>query len=159
MAVLGNHDMGSDGPRVARALAGAGVLVLQDSAVRVSTAAGPVWVAGVSDLWKGAHDIPRTLRTITDAAPIVVITHNPDIFPEVPGRVMLTLAGHTHGGQVRLPWIGSPIIPSRYGQRYARGVVVEGGHCLFVTTGIGTSDIGIRLGVPPTISVLNIRGR
>jgi predicted MPP superfamily phosphohydrolase len=89
---------------------------------------------------------------------VLLITHNPDLFPEVPDRVMLTLAGHTHGGQVRLPLIGAPIVPSDYGQRFVAGHIVERGRHLFVSTGIGTSDIPVRLGVPPTIFVLTLRG-
>jgi predicted MPP superfamily phosphohydrolase len=95
---------------------------------------------------------------VTDSvAPVLLLTHNPDLFPRIPARVTLTLAGHTHGGQVRLPLIGSPIVPSAYWQRYARGRVVEQGRHLFVSTGIGTSDLPIRLGVPPTIFVLTLR--
>jgi predicted MPP superfamily phosphohydrolase len=80
------------------------------------------------------------------------------VFPDVPARVALTLAGHTHGGQVLLPLIGRPVVPSRYGQRYAAGHVVEDGRHLFVTTGIGTSIVPIRIGVPPEIVVLTIAG-
>lgn len=157
-AVLGNHDHALNGPRVFKALTGSGLRVLEDTAALVETPSGPVWMAGVSDLWSAPHDIPRALRPVTDSAtPVIVITHNPDIFPDVPRRVFLTLAGHTHGGQVRLPIIGAPIVPSRFGQRYVRGHVTEGGHDLFVTTGIGTSGIAIRFGVPPTISVLTVR--
>jgi predicted MPP superfamily phosphohydrolase len=159
VAVLGNHDRGFDGRRVQRALAGAGLRVLEDTAAAIETPSGTLWVAGVSDLWTGPHDVPRALDQIsTGGAPVLLLTHNPDIFPRIPAGVMLTLAGHTHGGQVRLPLIGAPIVPSAFGQRYVAGYVVEGGRHLFVSTGIGTSDIPIRLGVPPTIFVLTLRG-
>jgi predicted MPP superfamily phosphohydrolase len=157
-AVLGNHDEIFNGPRVRDALVAAGIQVLEDTAVAVSTPSGTVWVAGVTDFWTGPHDIRRALRAVTDSiAPVLLLTHNPDLFPRIPPRVTLTLAGHTHGGQVRLPLIGSPIVPSAYWQRYARGHVVEQGRHLFVSTGIGTSDLPIRLGVPPTIFVLTLR--
>ena len=156
-AVLGNHDHPSNRPDVETALTSAGIRVLEDTAIRLSTPGGPVWIAGVSDLWSAQHDIGRALRAVTDTGtPVILITHNPDIFPEVPASVMLTLAGHTHGGQVRLPLIGAPIEPSRYGQRYAAGHIVERGRHLFVSTGIGTSSIPVRFGVPPTIFVLEI---
>jgi uncharacterized protein len=158
VAVLGNHDHSFRGARVAEGLARAGIRVLEDTAVRLVTPSGPVWIAGVSDFWEGQHDVKRALQAVTDSqTPIIVITHNPDIFPEVPDRVMLTLAGHTHGGQVRLPLIGAPIVPSVYGQRYVAGHVIEGGRHLFVSTGIGTSGIPVRFGVPPTIFVLTLR--
>ena len=157
-AVLGNHDRGYNGPRVAAALRGAGIAVLEDTAEVRQTPEGPVWIVGVSDWWTGLHDIPRALAPVTDsAAPVLMITHNPDLFPRVPGRVLLTLAGHTHGGQVRLPWLGAPIVPSRYGQRFAAGHIVEGGRHLFVSTGLGTSDLPIRFRVPPTIFLLTLR--
>jgi uncharacterized protein len=157
-AVLGNHDRQFNGPRVRAALESAGIRVLEDTATRVSTPSGPVWVAGLTDFWTGPHNVRRTLGAVRDSAtPVLLLTHNPDIFPRIPSRVTLTLAGHTHGGQVRLPLIGSPIVPSAYGQRYVRGLVVENGRRLFVSTGIGTSDLPVRLGVPPTIFVLTLR--
>ena len=82
------------------------------------------------------------------------MTHNPDIFPEVPARVSLLLAAHTHGGQVKLPIIGTIITTSRLG--YNAGEYVEQGRHLFVTTGIGTSILPVRLGVPPEIVVLTV---
>lgn len=157
VAVLGNHDHSFRGARVAEGLARAGIRVLEDTAVRLVTPSGPVWIAGVSDLWEGRHDVRRALQAVSDNQPIIVITHNPDVFPQVPDRVMLTLAGHTHGGQVRLPWIGAPIVPSIYGQRYAAGHVIERRRHLFVSTGIGTSGIPVRFGVPPTIFVVSLR--
>ena len=70
--------------------------------------------------------------------------------------VALTLAGHTHGGQVALPILGRPIVPSRYGQRYAHGLIVEGGRLLFVSPGIGTSLLPVRFAVPPEISMVTL---
>ena len=157
-AVLGNHDRLFDAPRVRAALESAGIRVLEDTSALVSTPSGRVWIAGLTDFWTGPHDLGRTLAAVTDSArPVLLLTHNPDIFPRIPSRVTLTLAGHTHGGQVRLPLIGSPVTPSAYGQRYVRGLVVEGDRRLFVSTGIGTSDLPVRLGVPPTIFVLTLR--
>jgi len=156
-AVLGNHDRLFNAPRVRDALESAGIRVLEDTAMLTSTPSGQVWLAGVSDFWTGPHDLRRALGAVSDSGtPVLLLTHNPDIFPRIPSRVTLTLAGHTHGGQVRLPLIGSPVVPSAYGQRYARGLVVTRGRHLFVSTGIGTSDLPIRLGVPPTIFVLTL---
>jgi hypothetical protein len=159
-AVLGNHDGWLDHDRVARALETSGAHMVEDTAVRVDTAAGPMWIAGVSDLWTGRHDVAAALAPITDdGAPVLLLTHNPDIFPMVPSRVTLTLAGHTHGGQVQLPLIGRPIVPSQFGQRFAAGQIVEGGRRMFVATGIGTSILPVRFGVPPTVSILVVGGR
>ena len=74
-----------------------------------------------------------------------------------PLRVPLLLAGHTHGGQVRFPIIGSVVEASEYGERYVRGHMFEDNHHLFVTTGIGTSIVPVRFGVPPEIVLLTIK--
>jgi len=74
----------------------------------------------------------------------------------VPARVSLTIAGHTHGGQVKLPVIGAPVVPSRYGQRYAAGHVAEDGRHLYVGTGTGTSILPVRFRVPPEVVVLTL---
>ncbi len=157
MAVLGNHDGWFDAPRVRRSLTNVGIRVVEDTAVRVESASGPFWIAGVSDLWTGRHDLGAALEAVTDAElPLLLLMHNPDLFPLVPPRVTLTLAGHTHGGQVRLPLLGAPIVPSRFGRRFAAGHIVEEDRHLYVATGVGTSILPVRLGVPPTIVVLTL---
>ena len=111
---------------------------------------------GLADLWTREPDVVGPLRDIPDDEPVIVLTHSPDVFPQVPVRVVLTLAGHTHAGQVVLPLLGRPIVPSRFGQRYAIGHVEEDGRHLFVTPGVGTSIIPVRFGVPPEISLLTL---
>jgi predicted MPP superfamily phosphohydrolase len=154
VAVLGNHDWWYDGPRVQKALVGAGFRVLDNEAVVLERGGRRFWVAGIGDLWAGSPDPARALATVPDDEPVLALTHNPDVFPRVPARVALTLAGHTHGGQVRLPLLGAPIVPSQFRQRYAAGLVEEEGRRIFVTPGIGTSIVPVRLGVPPEISVV-----
>ena len=83
--------------------------------------------------------------------------HNPDVFPSIPARVSLTIAGHTHGGQVYLPVIGRPVVPSNYGQRYAIGHIIEQNRHLFVSSGLGTSIVPVRFLVPPEISIVVLR--
>ena len=157
VAVLGNHDGWFDHDRVSGALQRNGIRVVEDIAARLDTPAGPLWIAGVSDRWTGRHDLDAALsRVKDDGAPVIVLTHNPDLFPRVPDRVTLTLAGHTHGGQVRFPLIGRPIVPSQFGQRFAAGHVVENGRHLFVATGVGTSILPVRFRVPPTVTILTL---
>ena len=156
-AVLGNHDGWLDHARVRGALERNGIQMLEERAVRLTTAAGPVWIAGISDLWTGRHDIGAALATVeNDGAPAILMTHNPDVFPLVPARVALTLAGHTHGGQVRLPLFGTPIVPSQFVDRYAAGHIVENDRHLFVATGLGTSILPVRFRVPPAVAVLTV---
>ena len=151
-AVLGNHDRWLSAERVALALRTAKIHVIDDSAWRV----GAFWLVGVSEIRTGPHDIRGAMAGVTDSAPVLLITHNPDLFPLVPPRVCLTLAGHTHGGQVAIPFIGRLIVPSRYGQRYAIGHIRENGRDLFVTSGVGTSIIPVRFRVPPEIVFMEI---
>lgn len=157
-AVLGNHDWWLDAERVAAAVSTAGITLLEDTAHELHIAGGGFWLAGVSDYWEGRHDVAAALRRVPSGAAVIVFTHNPDIFPEVPARVALTVAGHTHGGQVKLPLLGPPVVPSRFGRRYAAGHVVEDGRHLFVSTGTGTSILPVRFRVPPEIVVLVLRG-
>jgi predicted MPP superfamily phosphohydrolase len=153
VAVLGNHDWRHDGRRVAAALRGAGIRVLENEAVGL----GRVWVVGVADLRTREARIADTLRTVPDDAPAVVLSHDPDVFPQVPGRVALTVSGHTHGGQVGVPFVRRPVVPSRFGERYARGHVVEDGRHLYVTAGFGTSGWPVRLLAPPEVVILALR--
>lgn len=157
-AVLGNHDWWLGGERVARALAEARIAVLDNQARHIAMGTGPdataFWLGGIADLWAADPDIPRTLEQVQGDDPVLLFTHNPDIFPDVPARVSLTIAGHTHGGQVRLPLFGAPIVPAI--RRYTAGLVVEQGRQLFVTSGVGTSMLPVRFRVTPEIVILTL---
>jgi len=155
-AVLGNHDRWLSAARVEAALVEVGITVLENRAVQIRDAGRSVWIVGIADYWTGHPDVPGALDDVDDGAPAILITHNPDLFPEVPPRVSLTLAGHTHGGQVILPFVGRAITPSRFGERYAVGHIVEMGNHLYVTSGVGTSRLGVRFRVPPELVVLDI---
>jgi len=157
IAVLGNHDWWTDGQRISEALQRAGLSVLENEGRRVERNGKSFWVVGIADLWTRKPDIAGSLQQVEDDNPVIFITHNPDIFPEVPARVSLTLAGHTHGGQVNFPLVGRPVVPSKYEQRYAMGHVVEDGRHLFVSGGVGTSIIPVRFRVPPEIVILTLR--
>ncbi len=159
VAVLGNHDNWMGGPRLRRALEAAGIRVLDNEVLRLERRGQPLWLAGIADALTGNPRVEETLARVPKGEPVVVLTHNPDLFDhEIPDRVELTLAGHTHGGQVRLPFVGCLIVPSAYGQRYVEGMVSEGRRVLFVTPGVGTSILPIRFGVPPEISLLTLTG-
>ena len=154
IAVIGNHDWRNSGDRIWRALEAEGVTVLEDRAVGL---ANGLWVAGLGDMRHRRPNVARALREIPEDAPAIVLSHDPDMFPEVPERVSLTLAGHTHGGQVAIPLLRRPLLPSYYGERYARGHVIEHGRHLFVSSGLGTSGLPIRLLAPPEVLILTLR--
>ena len=156
-AVLGNHDSWLSHDRVQSALERNGVRLIEETAVKVAAPGGSIWLAGIGDVWTRRFDIGAALAAVADdTSPVVLMTHNPDVFPQVPARVALTLAGHTHGGQVKLPLLGTPIVPSRFGSRFAAGHIIENGRHLYVATGVGTSILPVRFRVPPAVSVLTL---
>lgn len=151
-AVLGNHDRWFDGPRMIAALSAVDISVLENQAMRIEYKGQPYWLGGISDLWTASPDIAGTIAQADPREPILLFTHNPDIFPGVPARVSLTMAGHTHGGQVELPWFGTPVTVSMY----RKGHIVETGRHLFVTTGVGTSIAAVRFRVTPELVMLSL---
>jgi predicted MPP superfamily phosphohydrolase len=155
-AVLGNHDWWYGGGNVRRAFEQNGIHVLENDVGEIKWRSGSFWLAGLADLWTQPQQVDQTIAKAPTGALVIALTHNPDVFSSLPRSVPLMLAGHTHGGQVNLPLIGRPIVPSQFGQRYAAGHVFENGHHLFVTTGIGTSILPVRFRVPPEIVILTI---
>jgi predicted MPP superfamily phosphohydrolase len=158
-AVLGNHDWWDNGDEVRRALERAGIRVLENEVSEIKRKEGSLWLAGLSDIWTRPQKVDETLAKIPSGSQIIALTHNPDVFQQLPKSVALMFAAHTHGGQVKFPFLGTPVVPSRFGQRYSAGHVFENDHHLFVTTGIGTSILPVRFRVPPEIAVLTIESK
>jgi uncharacterized protein len=157
--VLGNHDWWYNGEAVRKAFEDRGLKVLENDAVEVAWRNHSFSVVGLSDLWTRPQHIEETLTKIRPGSTTIALTHNPDVFPRVPQSVQLLLAAHTHGGQVRFPILGTPIVPSNFGPKYTAGHIVENGLHLFVTTGIGTSILPVRFRVPPEIAILTIESK
>ena len=155
-AVLGNHDWWYNGGKVRRAFEDNGIPVLDDEVAEIKWRDQSFWLAGLADLWTRPQHITETIARIPPGATVIALTHNPDIFPRLPQSVPLLLAAHTHGGQVNLPLIGTPIVPSRFGPKYTAGHVFENGQHMYVTSGIGTSIMPIRFRVTPEIVILTI---
>lgn len=180
-AVLGNHDWWENrlvqyrrsGPTpVGAALEAAGISVYENKAVRVEKDGAAFWLAGLGDQWafflnrdlgrfpntfgyEGVDDLAATLAQVTDDAPVIMMAHEPDVFDRMPGRVALTMSGHTHGGQVQ--FFGyAPVVPSRFGRRYTYGHIVERGRDLIVSGGLGCSGMPIRFGRPPEVPIIEL---
>lgn len=153
-AVWGNHDHASrvDLDAFERGLAGAGVEVLVNRGVDV----GGLHLAGLDDLRSGRPDLGRTLAKRAPDRPCVLLSHNPDVLPTVPTDVALTVAGHTHGGQVCPPGIGPIVTSSRYGRRFASGWV-RGPARGYVSRGLGVSVLPVRIGCPAELAVVELR--
>ena len=131
--------------------------VLENDFAWIEAPGGSFWLAGLPDLWTRPQFVHQAIERLPEGAPIIALTHNPDIFPRLPQRVSLLLAGHTHGGQVKFPLIGTVVHTTDFGDHYEAGHVFENGHHLFVTTGIGTSIVSVRFLVPPEIVLLTVR--
>ncbi len=160
VAVLGNHDYWTSSTSISDALSRAGIVVLDNQVWR----AGPIAVAGVADAFSGHDDPERTLAAARQLSlPIVVLTHSPDISDNLPSDVRLVLAGHTHCGQVRLPWgaalftrspraKGKPLYDPKYRCGRIRGL----GREVFVTAGVGAGTLPIRFGAAPDMWLLSL---
>jgi predicted MPP superfamily phosphohydrolase len=155
IAVLGNHDWWFDAAKVRSALESVGIRVLSDDAVPIEGGKN-AWFVGLADQLEGHADLGAAFGKLPPDARTLVLVHEPDVLSTLPRSVALTLAGHTHGGQVDLPVVGRLVVPSEFGQRYAAGWVDEGGRRMFVTTGVGTSIWPVRFGVPPELVVLEV---
>jgi uncharacterized protein len=161
VAMLGNHDWWYDGSAIEAGLRRAGVPTLENAALRIARPAGDFWIAGLADLHsdraKPSPDL--ALRDVPAEAPVIVLTHWPDPFAQVPDRVALTLAGHSHCGQVNLPLVGRPILPSPGSARWPCGLYAEGSRQLYVTGGVGVSILPVRFRAPPEIVIVTVSAR
>lgn len=154
-AVWGNHDvrhfddrlqafeatLGSVGIRVLR---NAGTLVRED-----------VYLAGIDDFRVGRPDLTAALADRPSNAACVLVSHNPDVLPMVPTSVDLTLCGHTHGGQIRLPGIGPLVTSSSYGRRFAAGWV-SAPALGYVSRGLGVAQVPLRIDCPAELTVMDL---
>lgn len=180
LGVLGNHDWWADGPAMSRALTGVGVRMIDNTRIFIDAATRTLadepphrglCVAGLGDLLTDTLDVEAAFRGVPDDMPRLLLEHVPDaaedprlgatgpprFSPGFPARVDLMLSGHTHGGQVRIPGLGTPIVPSRFGQKYAGGLVDGPRFRVLISRGVGMSILPVRFGVPPEIGEITLR--
>ena len=149
ITVLGNHDCKFDKARVRNVLQTSGIIVLENS----NTKFEGLSIAGVEDIQTGFPDVEMAL--IGTKHPTILLSHSPDIYYDVHEKVELILAGHLHGGQIYLPFIGALNLPSKYGNKLVRGLIEDTHNKMLVTKGLGTSILPIRFGAVPEIIVIN----
>lgn len=149
---LGNHDGWYDRWYIKELLEKQNIKVLNNKNVKLQINGKEIYIAGVEDMMTAFPNVEDALRGTK--SPTILLTHTPDIFPDVPKSVNLTLAGHTHGGQVRIPIIGPIFTASNYGNKYAIGLIEENGKKLITTRGIGVSILPFRFNCPPEIVVI-----
>ncbi len=155
LACLGNHDHWTDADAVTAALAGVGIVVLRNGAREV---ADGLWIAGVDDVWERHADLERALERVPAGATIVLLVHEPDYADTVAadGRVHLQLSGHSHGGQVRVPFRGPLVLPY-LAQKYHTGLYTVGNMRLYVNRGVGLIAPAIRLNCRPEVTLITLR--
>lgn len=170
-AVLGNHDWwhgplpdtaSDDAEAVRRALKAMGAEVLENDAVRIENGGKPFWLLGLGDQlaipargrgrrFLGVDDLPATLAKVVDDAPAILLAHEPNVFARTPARIALTLSGHTHGGQVNLPFVGPVFAESRFETTHVYGHIIEHDRHLVISGGLGMSLLPVRFLCPPEI--------
>ncbi len=156
VACLGNHDY-YDEDALCRALAEVGVRVLRNEGIVVGAEAAALFVAGVEDLWRGKVDLVAALADRGDE-PALLLAHNPELFPAAAAAgADLILAGHTHAGQIAVPFFAERLGLARLSTRFQAGLFARGDAKLFVHAGLGTTGPAIRLGAAPEIVELVLR--
>ncbi len=156
-AVTGNHDSRA-GLRITHQLmTSAGFENLTNQGVWLRRDGERLRLCGIGDFTTQPQDLPSALGDTSDSDACLLVTHNPDCLEEITdARVGLALCGHTHGGQVAFPYLGSPIVPSIYGNKYRYGMVHGPRVAGYVTSGVGTLPLAIRLNCRPEIALLTL---
>lgn len=155
-SVLGNHDWWHDGEEIWRELEAVGIRVLENQSVPLDLPEGRIWIAGLADESTRQPCMISTFGTVPDDEPVIALVHDPLTFFEIPERTVVTFAGHTHGGQLRLPLVGTPYKVGGTPRRMAYGLVEEAGKHLYVTSGLGTSAVPARFNMPPEIAMVTL---
>jgi predicted MPP superfamily phosphohydrolase len=155
--VLGNHDYWHGELATKQAMMRARIVELTNAGEWITRGSDRFRLAGVDDLWSGRVDVAAALGYATRDDACLLISHNPDLAETLrDSRVGLMLSGHTHGGQVVFPTGGAPWIPSRYGKKYLRGLVEAPATRVYVSRGLGTSGLPIRIGSRPEINLITL---
>ena len=155
-AVLGNHDVAAGADRVTDALNAVSITTLSNQSVAIERDGARFWLGGVDDVLDGSPDLPDTLRGIPSAEAVVLMAHEPDYADYVAGYpVDLQLSGHTHGGQVRIPFLPPLYLPP-LAEKYISGLFQIRALTLYTTPGIGTVDLPVRWNCPPEVTFITL---
>ena len=155
-ATLGNHDWWHNGTQVGQALEQQGIRVIENGAIPLSTASGKIWLVGIGDDMTGHAHPDKAIAAAPADARLIVMMHDPANAPDLPPQTLVAFAGHTHGGQVRLPFFGALITPGRAPRQHAYGWIPGAPAPTWVTSGIGTSILPVRFNCPPETVTLRL---
>jgi uncharacterized protein len=156
-AVLGNHDCDTDPDFVTEALEAHNIHVLANQSQPIEREGSRFWLSGLNDVISDEADVPAALRSVSPGEAVVLLVHEPD-FADVTSRypVDLQLSGHSHGGQIRLPFL-PPLYLPEFARKYVWGTYQVGGLALYTNPGLGTIEIPVRLNCPPEITLVTLR--
>jgi hypothetical protein len=156
-AILGNHDAYSNPALVISALKAHGIPVLKNSCVPIERGGSRVWLAGIDDALEGQPDLGAAIEKIPSGETIILLAHEPDFADEAAiTPVDLQLSGHSHGGQIWIPGIGAPWLPS-LARKYPRGFYKIENMILYTNLGIGTIRAPIRINCVPEVTHITLR--
>ncbi len=154
-ASLGNHDVATDAAYITDVLESHGISVLRNRSIPIERNGGRLWLSGLDDVLEAKHDLKMALKGIPQAEPVVLLVHEPDYAVYVK-NVDLQLSGHSHGGQIRFPLVGAPVLPVM-GRLYPRGLRRLGPLTLYTNIGIGTIWVPMRLNCQPEVTLITLR--
>jgi uncharacterized protein len=153
-ASMGNHDYYGDGQPLLDLLRNEGVTVLSNESHLVQRGDSELQLLGIDDIYTQRADVQQAMQTLKADVPTVVLAHDPRLFPQlVAPEVKLVLSGHTHGGQVAVPWLVERYNLARFPYQFTYGIYQEQTTYLYVHAGLGTTGLPIRLGAAPEIVV------
>ena len=157
VAVLGNHDHWSDPGEIRRTLKQIGIKILSNEVFTLERREEKLHICGIDDFLVGRDQLDRVLLKLPEDGAAILLAHEPDFadISAATGRFDLQLSGHSHGGQVILPWIGIPFLPS-YATKYVSGLYRVKDMVQYTNRGLGTSELQIRVNCPPEISVFTL---
>jgi uncharacterized protein len=156
-AVLGNHDEDTDPEHVTHALEAEGIHVLANESQAIERDGARFWLAGLNDVFSHTADVPQTLRSVPSNEAVVLLVHEPDVADTVSRfPVDLQLSGHSHGGQIRIPFL-PPLYLPKLARKYYAGLYRIGPMTLYTNVGLGTMGIAVRLFCPAEITFLTLR--
>jgi len=156
-SVLGNHDVFADADRVTSALQAVGIAMLSNKSIAIEKDGSRFWLGGVDDVLGGNADVPGTLRGVPGDEPLVLMAHEPDYADYVAAYpVDLQLSGHTHGGQVRIPFMRPLYLPPM-AKKYVWGLYKIRDLTLYTNAGIGTVELPVRWNCPPEVTFITVR--
>ena len=157
-AVLGNHDYEYGREQVVGAFHQAGISVLENASRRMISHKGDFMLYGLADYDRGTQKLSNLLGRAEPDLPGIIMAHDPANFAYVPRGPYLTVSGHTHGGQIRLPKLGALTSSSAAPLEWTSGHVVDRDRHLYVSNGIGTSLLPFRFGCPPEVNFVHLGG-